>query len=68
MHYGLTSGVHLASSDIINVSAHTDVLFTGGKPRASASGDVGLGSYMAAVVTPVALLIVMVANSYHGGT
>jgi hypothetical protein len=62
--YGLTAGVHLVSSDIVNFRGNANLVLRNGKPAFSATAGGGLGSYMAAVVTPVALIIVVVANAY----
>jgi hypothetical protein len=66
--YGLTAGTYIGGSDLVHLSAHGDLLFSDGRPRAGATVGIGAGSYAAVGVTGVlgvltAALIIALAHA-----
>lgn len=62
--YGATAGIHFVSEDIVNFRTNANLVFDGGRPHLGATAGIGFGSYMAAIVTPVALVVVAVMSAY----
>lgn len=62
--YGVTAGIHFVSEDIVNFRSNADLVLDRGRPHVGATLGAGFGSYMAAIVTPVALIVVGVVTAY----
>jgi hypothetical protein len=67
--YGLTMGSYLGGGDLIHVTAHADLLLSGGRVRAGGTMGIGAGSYAAAGTTAalglLAIALVAVLANVH---
>jgi hypothetical protein len=59
--YGLTGGAYFIGGDLVHVTAHGDLLLTGGRVRAGTTVGAGLGSYATAVATIVLAALTIAA-------
>ena len=61
--YGVTAGAHLVSRDLLHATGRADVTFGRGGAHTGVTMELGVGSWLSALVAPLALLVDRLATA-----